>query len=109
MDIDMIRVIRRDPRIPIVLVLPPGEGKGRGKLASDREGSVTCHMGTQFCFRVYDVPYLLCDLVCDALCLSCDLTLEDALQVMELMELAKCVEITSHSYNLAKECGKCLS
>ncbi|KAA0063109.1 hypothetical protein E6C27_scaffold1337G00170 [Cucumis melo var. makuwa] len=26
---------------------------GRGKLASDREGSVTCHMGTQFCFRVY--------------------------------------------------------
>ncbi|KAA0053317.1 uncharacterized protein E6C27_scaffold102G001370 [Cucumis melo var. makuwa] len=29
------------------------EGKGRGKLASDREGSVTCHMGTQFCFRVY--------------------------------------------------------
>ncbi|KAA0062586.1 reverse transcriptase [Cucumis melo var. makuwa] len=30
-----------------------GEGKGRGKLASDREGSVTCHMRTQFCFRVY--------------------------------------------------------
>ncbi|KAA0059176.1 hypothetical protein E5676_scaffold295G00640 [Cucumis melo var. makuwa] len=30
-----------------------GEGKGRGKLASDREGSVTCHMGTQFCFRIY--------------------------------------------------------
>ncbi|TYK11694.1 Chromo domain-containing protein [Cucumis melo var. makuwa] len=30
-----------------------GEGKGRGKLASDREGSVTCHMGTQFCFCVY--------------------------------------------------------
>ncbi|TYK11930.1 Ulp1-like peptidase [Cucumis melo var. makuwa] len=30
-----------------------GEGKGRGKLASDREGSVTCHMGAQFCFRVY--------------------------------------------------------
>ncbi|KAA0053225.1 hypothetical protein E6C27_scaffold102G00090 [Cucumis melo var. makuwa] len=29
-----------------------GEGKGRGKLVSDREGSVTCHMGTQFCFRV---------------------------------------------------------
>ncbi|KAA0058412.1 hypothetical protein E6C27_scaffold409G001240 [Cucumis melo var. makuwa] len=29
------------------------EGKGRGKLASDREGFVTCHMGTQFCFRVY--------------------------------------------------------
>ena len=24
MDIDMIRVIRRGPRIPIVLVLPPG-------------------------------------------------------------------------------------
>ncbi|KAA0065872.1 hypothetical protein E6C27_scaffold538G00420 [Cucumis melo var. makuwa] len=53
MDIDMIRVIRRGPRIPIVLVLPPGEGKGRGKLASDREGFVACHMGTQFCFRVY--------------------------------------------------------
>ncbi|KAA0042135.1 gag protease polyprotein [Cucumis melo var. makuwa] len=31
-----------------------GEDKGRGKLASDREGSVTCHMGTHFCFRVYD-------------------------------------------------------
>uniref|UniRef100_A0A9I9E6R8 Uncharacterized protein n=1 Tax=Cucumis melo TaxID=3656 RepID=A0A9I9E6R8_CUCME len=30
-----------------------GDGKGRGKLASDKEGSVTCHMGTQFCFRVY--------------------------------------------------------
>ncbi|KAA0046979.1 cytochrome P450 77A3-like [Cucumis melo var. makuwa] len=30
-----------------------GEGKGRGKLASDREGSVTCHMRTQFCFRIY--------------------------------------------------------
>ncbi|KAA0026092.1 hypothetical protein E5676_scaffold1970G00240 [Cucumis melo var. makuwa] len=30
-----------------------GKGKGRGKLASDREGSVTCHMGTQFCFSVY--------------------------------------------------------
>uniref|UniRef100_A0A9I9EJ65 Uncharacterized protein n=1 Tax=Cucumis melo TaxID=3656 RepID=A0A9I9EJ65_CUCME len=29
------------------------EGKGREKLASDTEGSVTCHMGTQFCFRVY--------------------------------------------------------
>ncbi|KAA0040714.1 hypothetical protein E6C27_scaffold529G00360 [Cucumis melo var. makuwa] len=27
--------------------------KGRGKLASDREGSVTCHMGTQFCFLIY--------------------------------------------------------
>ncbi|TYJ98382.1 uncharacterized protein E5676_scaffold232G001250 [Cucumis melo var. makuwa] len=54
MYIDMIRVIRRGPRIPIVLVLPPGEGKGRGKLASDKEGSVTCHMGTQFCFRVYE-------------------------------------------------------
>ncbi|TYK27292.1 hypothetical protein E5676_scaffold244G00640 [Cucumis melo var. makuwa] len=58
MDIDMIRVIRRDPRSPIVLVFPSGslqtsEGKGRGKLASDREGSVTCHMGTQFFFRFY--------------------------------------------------------
>ncbi|KAA0045385.1 hypothetical protein E6C27_scaffold442G00010 [Cucumis melo var. makuwa] len=53
MDINMIRVIRRDPRSLIVLVFPPGEGKGRGKLASDKEGSVTCHMGTQFCFRVY--------------------------------------------------------
>ncbi|TYK15834.1 putative mitochondrial protein [Cucumis melo var. makuwa] len=29
-----------------------GEGKGRGKLASDREGSVTCHMGTQYGFLV---------------------------------------------------------
>ncbi|KAA0042191.1 DNA/RNA polymerases superfamily protein [Cucumis melo var. makuwa] len=30
-----------------------GKGKDREKLASDREGSVTCYMGTQFCFRVY--------------------------------------------------------
>ncbi|KAA0040449.1 uncharacterized protein E5676_scaffold2406G00190 [Cucumis melo var. makuwa] len=30
------------------------KGKGRGKLASDREGSVACHMRTQFCFRVYE-------------------------------------------------------
>ncbi|TYK18658.1 F-box protein [Cucumis melo var. makuwa] len=29
------------------------EGQDRGKLANDREGSLTCHMGTQFCFRVY--------------------------------------------------------
>ncbi|TYK29135.1 hypothetical protein E5676_scaffold120G002800 [Cucumis melo var. makuwa] len=29
------------------------EGKGRGKPASDREGSMTCHMGTQFCFCTY--------------------------------------------------------
>uniref|UniRef100_A0A9I9E311 Uncharacterized protein n=1 Tax=Cucumis melo TaxID=3656 RepID=A0A9I9E311_CUCME len=29
------------------------KGKGRGKLASDREGSVKCHMRTQFCLRVY--------------------------------------------------------
>uniref|UniRef100_A0A9I9E7V0 3-oxo-5-alpha-steroid 4-dehydrogenase C-terminal domain-containing protein n=1 Tax=Cucumis melo TaxID=3656 RepID=A0A9I9E7V0_CUCME len=27
------------------------EGQDRGKLANDREGSLTCHMGTQFCFR----------------------------------------------------------
>ncbi|TYK29873.1 uncharacterized protein E5676_scaffold208G001250 [Cucumis melo var. makuwa] len=31
------------------------EGKGRGKLASDRKGSVTCHMGTQFCFHCFTV------------------------------------------------------
>ncbi|TYK00324.1 uncharacterized protein E5676_scaffold1923G00020 [Cucumis melo var. makuwa] len=44
MDIDMIRVIRRDPRSPIVLVFPPGSlqtsrgrGKGKGKLASDQK------------------------------------------------------------------------
>ncbi|KAA0063432.1 retrotransposon gag protein [Cucumis melo var. makuwa] len=49
----MIRVIRRDHSHPIVLMFPSGKGKGRGKLASNREGSVTCHMGTQFCFRVY--------------------------------------------------------
>ncbi|TYK11071.1 uncharacterized protein E5676_scaffold73G00570 [Cucumis melo var. makuwa] len=36
-----------------------GEGKGRGELASDREGSVTCHMGTQFCFRVYVLVFQL--------------------------------------------------
>ncbi|KAA0053958.1 hypothetical protein E6C27_scaffold13771G00010 [Cucumis melo var. makuwa] len=39
--------------IPLFMTLMGSEGKGRGKLASDREGSVTCHMGTQFCFRVY--------------------------------------------------------
>ncbi|KAA0061344.1 hypothetical protein E5676_scaffold692G00230 [Cucumis melo var. makuwa] len=39
--------------IPLFRTLMGSEGKGRGKLASDREGSVTCHMGTQFCFRVY--------------------------------------------------------
>ncbi|TYJ96612.1 gag/pol protein [Cucumis melo var. makuwa] len=38
----------------IYRTLMGSEGKGRGKLASDREGSVTCHMGTQFCFRVYN-------------------------------------------------------
>ncbi|KAA0051673.1 uncharacterized protein E5676_scaffold234G00350 [Cucumis melo var. makuwa] len=37
----------------IFRTLMGSEGKGRGKLASDREESVTCHMGTQFCFRVY--------------------------------------------------------
>uniref|UniRef100_A0A9I9EK83 Uncharacterized protein n=1 Tax=Cucumis melo TaxID=3656 RepID=A0A9I9EK83_CUCME len=43
MDIDMIRVIRRDPRSPISLVFPPGSlqtsrgrGKGKGKLAATR-------------------------------------------------------------------------
>ncbi|KAA0047467.1 hypothetical protein E5676_scaffold507G00560 [Cucumis melo var. makuwa] len=38
-DIDMIRVIRRDPRSPIVLVFPSGmgRGKGKGKLASDQK------------------------------------------------------------------------
>ncbi|TYK11706.1 hypothetical protein E5676_scaffold304G00150 [Cucumis melo var. makuwa] len=39
--------------VPLFKTLMGCEGKGRGKLASDREGSVTCHMGTQFCFRVY--------------------------------------------------------
>ncbi|KAA0057208.1 hypothetical protein E5676_scaffold257G00570 [Cucumis melo var. makuwa] len=40
--------------VPLFRTLMGSEGKGRGKLASDKEGSVTCHMGTQFCFRVYD-------------------------------------------------------
>uniref|UniRef100_A0A9I9EJQ4 Uncharacterized protein n=1 Tax=Cucumis melo TaxID=3656 RepID=A0A9I9EJQ4_CUCME len=35
-----------------VFLVISGKGKGRGKLASDREGSVTCHMGTQFCFHL---------------------------------------------------------
>ncbi|KAA0037073.1 hypothetical protein E5676_scaffold453G00400 [Cucumis melo var. makuwa] len=39
--------------VPLLRALMGSEGNGRGKLASDREGSVTCHMGTQFCFRVY--------------------------------------------------------
>ncbi|KAA0062386.1 hypothetical protein E5676_scaffold313G002220 [Cucumis melo var. makuwa] len=33
------------------------KGKGRGKLASDREGFIACHMGTQLCFRVYGTPH----------------------------------------------------
>ncbi|KAA0032434.1 hypothetical protein E6C27_scaffold1876G00110 [Cucumis melo var. makuwa] len=33
-------------------------GKGRGKLVNDREGFVACHVGTQFCFRVYVCCYL---------------------------------------------------
>ncbi|KAA0036975.1 pol protein [Cucumis melo var. makuwa] len=32
----------------------------RGKLASDIEGSVTCYMGTQFCFRVYVSMFQFC-------------------------------------------------
>ncbi|KAA0064207.1 hypothetical protein E5676_scaffold218G00120 [Cucumis melo var. makuwa] len=39
--------------VPLFRTLMESESKGRGKLASDKEGSVTCHMGTQFCFRVY--------------------------------------------------------
>ncbi|KAA0041538.1 hypothetical protein E5676_scaffold205G002000 [Cucumis melo var. makuwa] len=39
--------------VPLFRTLMGSEGKGRGKLASDKEGSLTCHMGTQFCFRVY--------------------------------------------------------
>uniref|UniRef100_A0A9I9E5I0 Uncharacterized protein n=1 Tax=Cucumis melo TaxID=3656 RepID=A0A9I9E5I0_CUCME len=39
--------------VPLFRTLIGSEGKGRRKLASYREGSVTCHMGTQFCFRVY--------------------------------------------------------
>ncbi|KAA0060153.1 Receptor-like protein 12 [Cucumis melo var. makuwa] len=39
------------------------DGKGRGKLASDREGSVTCRMGTQFGFRVYAHPLTVVDVL----------------------------------------------
>ncbi|TYK19770.1 hypothetical protein E5676_scaffold1676G00050 [Cucumis melo var. makuwa] len=39
--------------VPLFRTLIGSEGKGRGKLASDREGSLTCHMRTQFCFRFY--------------------------------------------------------
>ncbi|KAA0033343.1 hypothetical protein E6C27_scaffold845G001660 [Cucumis melo var. makuwa] len=39
--------------VPLFKTLMESEGKGREKLASDKEGSVTCHMGTQFCFRIY--------------------------------------------------------
>ncbi|KAA0046192.1 hypothetical protein E5676_scaffold688G00120 [Cucumis melo var. makuwa] len=38
--------------VPLFRILMGSEGKGRGKLASDKEGSVTCHMRFQFCFRV---------------------------------------------------------
>ncbi|KAA0052851.1 hypothetical protein E5676_scaffold675G00500 [Cucumis melo var. makuwa] len=44
---------RANSWVPLFRTLMGSEGKGRGKLAKDREGSVTCHMGTQFCFRVY--------------------------------------------------------
>ncbi|KAA0033324.1 protein Ycf2-like [Cucumis melo var. makuwa] len=44
---------RANSWVPLFRTLMESEGKGRGKLASDREGSVTCHMKTQFCFRVY--------------------------------------------------------
>ncbi|KAA0038098.1 uncharacterized protein E5676_scaffold237G00830 [Cucumis melo var. makuwa] len=50
----MLHVFGNVPELgTIYRTLMGSEGKGRGKLASDREGSVTCHMGTQFCFRVY--------------------------------------------------------
>ncbi|KAA0047141.1 hypothetical protein E5676_scaffold109G00080 [Cucumis melo var. makuwa] len=39
--------------VPLLSTLMGSDGKGRGKLVSDREGSVTCHMGTKFCFCVY--------------------------------------------------------
>ncbi|KAA0034778.1 gag protease polyprotein [Cucumis melo var. makuwa] len=32
--------------VPLFGTLMGSEGKGRGKLANDKEGSVTCHMGT---------------------------------------------------------------
>ncbi|KAA0033286.1 uncharacterized protein E5676_scaffold472G00150 [Cucumis melo var. makuwa] len=38
---------RANSWVPLFKTLMESEGKGRGKLASDREGSVTCHMGTQ--------------------------------------------------------------
>ena len=41
--------------------------------------------------------------------LLCDLALEDALYVIKFMGLAKRVEFTPHSYNLAKECGRRLN
>ncbi|KAA0055427.1 uncharacterized protein E5676_scaffold1428G00070 [Cucumis melo var. makuwa] len=44
---------RASSGILLYRTLMGSEGKGRGKMASDREGSVTCHMGTQFCFHVY--------------------------------------------------------
>ncbi|KAA0046975.1 hypothetical protein E5676_scaffold68G001330 [Cucumis melo var. makuwa] len=39
--------------VPLFKTLMGSKGKGREKLVSDKEGFVTCHMGTQFCFRVY--------------------------------------------------------
>ncbi|KAA0035643.1 hypothetical protein E5676_scaffold455G001090 [Cucumis melo var. makuwa] len=39
--------------VPLFRTLMGSNGKGRGKLASDREESMACHMETQFCFRVY--------------------------------------------------------
>ncbi|KAA0062231.1 hypothetical protein E6C27_scaffold321G00330 [Cucumis melo var. makuwa] len=39
--------------VPLYRTLMGNKGKGKGKLASDREESVTYHMRTQFFFRVY--------------------------------------------------------
>ena len=49
------------------------------------------------------------DLLWDAFYLLCDFVLEDALCVVELMELANCIETTPHGYNSKKECDKRLS
>ncbi|KAA0037404.1 hypothetical protein E6C27_scaffold278G001160 [Cucumis melo var. makuwa] len=47
---------RASSGVPLFRTLIESEGKGRGKLANDKEGSVTYHMGTQFCFR--GIPYI---------------------------------------------------
>ena len=58
------------------------------------------------CVILNRMSHACCVIWHNVICLMCDLALEDALCVVELMELTKYVETTSYDYNLTKECGK---